>query len=79
MLCASPGSEPRRNCVRLFVPIAYSSKVAALHGQYTRTAADIEDDLVLEKVLVLDNGVHVRPRADLVFLMMHDEVSDCHG
>ena len=40
-----------------------------LHGQDGRSAADIEDDLVLEDVGVLSDGVHVRPSADLIFLV----------
>jgi hypothetical protein len=39
-----------------------------LHGENGSAAANVEDDLVLEDVLVLNDGVHVRPGADLVFL-----------
>lgn len=38
------------------------------HGENGSTAADVEDDLVLEDVLVLHDGIHVRPRANLIFL-----------
>lgn len=37
-----------------------------VHGEDTSTATDIENDLVLEKVLVLDDRVHVRLGSDLV-------------
>lgn len=37
-----------------------------LHAENTGTASDIENDLVLEQMLVLDNGVHVRSSSDLV-------------
>lgn len=36
------------------------------HGEDTGTAADIENDLVLEQVLVLDDGIAVRHGADLI-------------
>lgn len=39
-----------------------------IHGKDRGTASNIENNLVLENVLVLDNGVHVRPRAHLIFL-----------
>lgn len=39
------------------------------HGEDAGAAADVEDHLVLEDVLVLDDRVHVRPRADLIFLL----------
>ena len=31
----------------------------ALHGEDRGSAADVENDLVLKKVLVLHNGIHV--------------------
>lgn len=43
-------------------------EVRDVHGQDGSTAANIEDNLVLEDVLVLHDGVHVRARAHLVFL-----------
>jgi hypothetical protein len=39
-----------------------------VHGENGGTAADIEDDLVLEDVLILHDGVHVRARTNLIFL-----------
>ncbi len=38
------------------------------HGQDGRPTADVENDLVLEKMLVLHNGIHVRPCPDFIFL-----------
>ena len=38
------------------------------HTEDTGTASNIEDDLVLEDVLVLNNGVHVGAGANLIFL-----------
>lgn len=31
----------------------------ALHGEDRSAAADVKNDLVLKKVLVLNNGIHV--------------------
>lgn len=39
-----------------------------VHGKDGCTAADIKNNLVLENMLVLHNGIHVRPGADLIFL-----------
>jgi hypothetical protein len=46
-----------------------------LHGKNGSTAANIENDLVLEQVLVLDNSVHVGSRANLIFLQRQSQVS----
>lgn len=46
-----------------------------LHGEDGSAAADIENNLVLEEMTVLSDGVHVGPRADLVFLSDSIEVS----
>lgn len=39
-----------------------------IHGKNGGTATDIENDLVLEDVLVLDNGLHIRLGANFIFL-----------
>lgn len=39
-----------------------------IHGQNGGTTSHIEDNLILEDVAVLDDGIHVRPRAHLIFL-----------
>lgn len=39
-----------------------------LHGQDASTTSDVKYDLVLEEVLVLDDGVHIRAGADFIFL-----------
>lgn len=65
VLCASLCGEPGE----LSVPVPYFLKFVpgcALHGENTSSAADIENNLVLEQVLVLDNGVHVGASADLI-------------
>lgn len=41
---------------------------AASHGKDGSPTSDVEDDLVLEEVFVLHNGVHIRPRPHLIFL-----------
>ena len=40
-----------------------------IHAEDTGSAADVEDDLVLENVAVLVDGIAVRPGTDIVFLM----------
>lgn len=47
-----------------------------LHGQNGGTAANVENDLVLEKVLVLDDRVHVGSRANLIFLQRQSQSHD---
>lgn len=48
-----------------------SGRVAGrVHGENRGTAADIKDDLVLEKVGVLVDGIAVAPGADLIFLSL---------
>lgn len=39
-----------------------------VHGKNGGAAANIENDLVLEQVLVVDDCAHVRFRADFIFL-----------
>lgn len=46
-----------------------------LHGENASATADIEYDLVLEQMLVLDNGIHVGARADFIFLERETMVS----
>lgn len=50
-------------------------KFVYVHGEDGSAAANIEDDLVLEDVLVLNDGVHVGARADLIFLLFGRRVS----
>lgn len=64
VLCASLCGEPMQLLV--LVPCACRLLGCALHRENTSSAADIENDLVLEEVLVLDNGVHVGTGADLI-------------
>ena len=40
-----------------------------VHGEDGSPAADIEDDLVFEKVLIVDDCLHVGFRANLIFLL----------
>lgn len=47
-----------------------------IHAQNTGTTADIEDDLVLEDVAVLVNGVAVRAGANIVFLKQNSSQSE---
>lgn len=46
-----------------------------VHGQDGGTTADIKNDLVLEDVLVLYNGVHVGLCANLIFLSRRNNAS----
>lgn len=50
---------------------------ADIHGKDTSAAANIENNLVLENVLVLDDSVHVRPRAHFIFLYFNHQTSAC--
>lgn len=43
-----------------------------LHAEDTGTAANIQDNLVLEEVAVLVDGVAVRAGTDIVFLYAED-------
>jgi hypothetical protein len=38
------------------------------HAENAGTAADIKDNLVLEDVLILVDGITIRPSTDIVFL-----------
>lgn len=64
VLCASLCGEPIQ--LSDLVPCSCGLLRCALHGENTGSAADIENDLVLEQVLVLDDGVHVGTGADLI-------------
>lgn len=82
VLSASLGGKPVRKksmVSRLFWHAAFAHSASAraagphaagdrgnVHGKDTGTAADIENDLVLEHVTVPDDSVHVRPGANLV-------------
>ena len=64
VLCASLGGKPMQ--LSVLVPCSNNLLQCALHGENTGSAADIENDLVLEQVLVLNDGVHVGTGADLI-------------
>lgn len=66
-LDGEPGGERKvSQCVT--GPVCGSGRMC-LHGEDTSATANVEYDLVLEQVLVLDNGIHVGACADFIFLV----------
>lgn len=50
-----------------------------VHGENAGSASNIENDLVFEDMLVLNNGIHVGPRADFIFLLYPGQWDVAHG
>ena len=46
-----------------------------VHGKNRGSAADIEDDLVFEQMLVLHDGIHVGACSDFIFLQHVSSIS----
>ena len=69
MLCAGLSGEPVYSVSALArVMCGGVARGARVHGEDTGTAANIEDNLVLEEVGVLVNGVAVASCADFILL-----------
>ena len=69
MLCASLSGEPVYSVSALArVMCGGVARGGRVHGKDAGTAANIEDNLVLEEVGVLVNGVAVASCADFIFL-----------
>jgi hypothetical protein len=67
VLCASTGSKPvgKKQLTR---DLEITGLLSDIHAQNTSSTADIEDNLVLEDVAVLVDGVAVRACAHIIFL-----------